>query len=158
MDYFGREQLRELFEINGSPAVSIYMKTHRRGSDVAAQPLRLRAALTEARRIIARDGLNGRGDVLGPVDSLDEGIDRANDTEYWLTAGVFAGTKEEVDRFFTRIQAGTTYANRRAGATTGAWPGIQSFGGWKGSGTTSTGFSQYYLRQYLKEQSRTVVE
>ncbi len=96
--------------------------------------------------------------IVGPVDSLDEGIDRANDTEYGLTAGVFAGTKEEVDRFFSRIQAGTTYANRRAGATTGAWPGIQSFGGWKGSGTTSTGFSQYYLRQYLREQSRTVVE
>lgn len=95
--------------------------------------------------------------MVGPVDSLDEGIDRANDTEYGLTAGVFAGTEQEVERFFTRIQAGTTYANRRAGATTGAWPGIQSFGGWKGSGTTSTGFSQYYLRQYLKEQSRTVV-
>jgi 1-pyrroline-5-carboxylate dehydrogenase len=95
--------------------------------------------------------------IVGPVASLDEGIDRANDTEYGLTAGVFAGTDEEVDRFFTRIQAGTTYANRRAGATTGAWPGIQSFGGWKGSGTTSTGFSHYYLRQYLKEQSRTVV-
>jgi hypothetical protein len=26
------------------------------------------------------------------------------------------------------------YANRRAGATTGAWPGCQPFTGWKGSG------------------------
>lgn len=90
MDYFGREQLRELFEINGSPAVSIYMKTHRRGSDVAAQPLRLRAALTEARRIIARDGLNGREDVLGPVDSL------VDDQEFWRHQGdglaLFAST------------------------------------------------------------------
>jgi 1-pyrroline-5-carboxylate dehydrogenase len=96
--------------------------------------------------------------VVGPVDSLDEAIDRANDTEYGLTAGVFAGTKEELERFFSRIEAGVTYANRRAGATTGAWPGIQSFGGWKGSGTTGTGFSPWYLRQYLREQSRTVVE
>jgi 1-pyrroline-5-carboxylate dehydrogenase len=96
--------------------------------------------------------------MVGPVASLDEAIERANDTEYGLTAGVFAGTQEEIDQFFDQIQAGTTYANRKAGATTGAWPGIQSFGGWKGSGTTATGFSPYYVRQYMKEQSRTVVE
>lgn len=96
--------------------------------------------------------------VVGPVDSLEEGIERANDTEYGLTAGVFAGDPDEVQMFFNRIEAGVTYANRRAGATTGAWPGVQSFGGWKGSGTTGTGFSPWYLRQYLREQSRTVVE
>ncbi len=96
--------------------------------------------------------------VVGPVDDLDEAIERANDTEYGLTAGIFAGDEDEIQRFFDRIEAGVTYANRTAGATTGAWPGIQSFGGWKGSGTTGTGFSPWYLRQYLREQSRTVVE
>ncbi len=95
--------------------------------------------------------------VVGPVDSLDEAIDRANDTEFGLAAGIFAGDQEELDRFFDRIEAGATYANRAAGSTTGAWPGIQSFGGWKGSGTTGTGFSPWYVRQYLREQSRTVV-
>ncbi len=96
--------------------------------------------------------------VVGPVDSFEEAIERANDTEYGLTAGVFAGSQDEIDMFFDRIEAGTVYANRRAGATTGAWPGIQSFGGWKGSGTTGTGFSPWYVRQYLREQSRTLVE
>jgi len=96
--------------------------------------------------------------VVGPVDSLDEGIGRANDTVYGLTAGIFAGTTEEIDTFFDGIEAGVAYANRRAGATTGAWPGVQSFGGWKGSGTSGTGFSPWYVRQYLREQSRTVVE
>lgn len=96
--------------------------------------------------------------VVGPVESLDEALERANDTEYGLTAGIFAGEQEEIDTFFDRIEAGTVYANRRAGATTGAWPGIQSFGGWKGSGTTGTGFSPWYVRQYLREQSRTLVE
>lgn len=95
--------------------------------------------------------------VVGPVDSLEEAIQQANDTEYGLCAGIFAGTHEEQHEFFNRIEAGVTYANRKAGATTGAWPGIQSFGGWKGSGTTGTGFSPWYLRQYLREQSRTVV-
>lgn len=96
--------------------------------------------------------------VIGPVDSLDEAISHANDSDYGLTAGIFAGSQDEIDVFFDRIEAGTVYANRKAGATTGAWPGIQSFGGWKGSGTTGTGFSPWYVRQYLREQSRTVVE
>ena len=49
--------------------------------------------------------------------------------------------------------------NRRAGATTGAWPGMQPFGGWKGSGTSGkAGGGQHYVQQYLREQSQTVIE
>ncbi len=48
-----------------------------------------------------------------------------------------------------------TYANRRAGATTGAWPGINSFGGWKASGSTGRGTGgPYYVQQFMREQSR----
>ena len=51
------------------------------------------------------------------------------------------------------------YVNRRAGATTGAWPGVQAFGGWKGSGSTGkAGLSMYYVAQFMREQSRTVVD
>ena len=39
----------------------------------------------------------------------------------------------------SEIQAGVLYANRASGATTGAWPGFQTFCGWKGSGTTGKG-------------------
>ena len=92
------------------------------------------------------------------VDSLDEGIDKANDTIFGLTAGVFAGTDEEVDRFFQGIQAGVVYANRRAGSTTGAWPDIQPFGGWKGSGTSGAGSGgPWYMRSYVREQARTLI-
>ena len=46
-----------------------------------------------------------------------------------------------------------------AGATTGAWPGVQSFGGWKGSGSTGkAGLGPWYVAQFLREQSRTVVD
>jgi 1-pyrroline-5-carboxylate dehydrogenase len=94
--------------------------------------------------------------VVAPVDSLDEAIRKANDTEYGLTAGLFAGSDEEIDTFFKRIEAGVTYVNRRAGATTGAWPDVQAFGGWKASGTSGTGGGgPWYLRQYMREQSRT---
>ena len=58
----------------------------------------------------------------------------------------------------SETQAGVTYVNRAAGATTGAWPNIQSFGGWKGSGTSGAGGGgPWYLRQYLREQSRTLI-
>ena len=45
------------------------------------------------------------------------------------------------------------YVNRAAGATTGAWPGVQPFGGWKGSGSGGkAGGGLYYVQQYLREQ------
>ncbi|NIR42052.1 MAG: aldehyde dehydrogenase family protein, partial [Actinobacteria bacterium] len=56
--------------------------------------------------------------------------EKANDTVFGLTAGLFSTDNDEIERFFRDIEAGTTYVNRRAGATTGAWPDIQSFGGW----------------------------
>src|SRR5919197_199706 len=77
--------------------------------------------------------------VVGDVMTLDEAIELANRTEYGLTAGIFSEDDREIQQFFDRIQAGVTYANRRAGATTGAWPGINSFGGWKASGSTGRG-------------------
>ncbi len=93
--------------------------------------------------------------VLGDVTSLDEAIDLANSTEYGLTAGIFSEDDREIQRFFDRIQAGVTYVNRRAGATTGAWPGINSFGGWKASGSTGRGTGgPYYVQQFMREQSR----
>jgi len=93
--------------------------------------------------------------VVGDVMTLDEAIDLANKTEYGLTAGIFSEDDREIEQFFDRVQAGVTYANRRAGATTGAWPGINSFGGWKASGSTGRGTGgPYYVQQFMREQSR----
>jgi 1-pyrroline-5-carboxylate dehydrogenase len=95
--------------------------------------------------------------MVAPVDSLDEAMRRANAVAYGLTAG-FYGTRKEAEWFFEHIEAGVCYANRPQGATTGAWPGHQPFGGWKGSGSTGKAVgSFYYLPQYLREQGRTVV-
>jgi 1-pyrroline-5-carboxylate dehydrogenase len=94
-----------------------------------------------------------------PVDSLDEALAEANDTTFGLTAGFFSRKPDEVDAFLDRIQAGVVYVNRGAGATTGAWPGVQPFGGWKGSGSTGKNIGGHYtLPCYLREQSRTVCE
>jgi 1-pyrroline-5-carboxylate dehydrogenase len=97
--------------------------------------------------------------AVAAVDSVDEGIARANDSIYGLTAGFFSEDRSEVDAFLSRIEAGVVYVNRRAGATTGAWPGIQPFGGWKGSGSTGkAGGGPYYVQQFAREQSQTVVD
>jgi len=96
--------------------------------------------------------------TVGTVNSLDEGLRLANDSEYGLCAGVYSHDKAELKKFFDNIQAGVTYANRRAGATTGAWPGVNSFGGWKGSGSTGkNGLGPYYIQQFMHEQSRWIV-
>jgi 1-pyrroline-5-carboxylate dehydrogenase len=96
--------------------------------------------------------------MLHRVRDRDEAMRLANDTDLGLTAG-FYGAADQVPWFHEHIEAGVTYANRRQGATTGAWPGYQPFGGWKGSGSTGKAIASfYYLAQYLREQSRTVVE
>jgi len=96
--------------------------------------------------------------MLHRVKDLDAGIRLANDSELGLTAGVY-GSRADVAEFLERIEAGVTYSNRPQGATTGAWPGYQPFGGWKGSGNTGKAIASfYYLAQYLREQSQTVVE
>jgi 1-pyrroline-5-carboxylate dehydrogenase len=95
--------------------------------------------------------------LIGGVDSIDEAMKMTNDTVYGLTGGFF-GTPEEAQWYFSRIQAGTSYANRSQGASTGAWPGYQSFGGWKGSGASGKGTGgPYYILSYLREQSQTLV-
>ena len=97
--------------------------------------------------------------AVHPVESLQEALELANATPYGLTAGFYSEDASEREYFLSEIEAGVVYVNRRAGATTGAWPGYQAFGGWKGSGSSGKAIaSSYYLPLYLREQSRTVVE
>ena len=96
--------------------------------------------------------------TVAKVSSLDEAMEQANDVNYGLTAG-FYGSDEEVKWFFKNIQAGVTYANRPQGATTGAWPGFQPFGGWKGSGSSGKNAGgHYYLPLYMHEQIQTLID
>jgi NAD-dependent aldehyde dehydrogenases len=97
--------------------------------------------------------------LVDTFDTLDEAIKLANDTEYGLTAGIFSEDENEIRYFFSKIQFGVVYANRRGGATTGAWPGSQTFVGWKASGATGKGVGgPYYLLLYLREQAQTIVK
>jgi 1-pyrroline-5-carboxylate dehydrogenase len=92
------------------------------------------------------------------VKSFDEALDEANAVEYGLSAGVYSQVDDEVEQFYDEIEAGVLYSNRAEGATTGAWPGVQSFCGWKRSGTAGKGgLGLHYLPGFMREQNRTIV-
>jgi 1-pyrroline-5-carboxylate dehydrogenase len=96
--------------------------------------------------------------TVHPVGDLDEAIEKANDSEYGLCAGLFSENEAEIETWFDRIEAGMCYVNRGQSATTGALVGAQPFGGWKASGTTSKFAGGYwYLPQFARERTRTVV-
>jgi 1-pyrroline-5-carboxylate dehydrogenase len=91
-------------------------------------------------------------------DDLDAAIADANRSAFGLTAGIFTRDQAELDRFLDTVEAGVLYANRAAGATTGAWPGFQTFCGWKGSGTSGKGgLGSWYVPQFMREQSHTII-
>ena len=92
------------------------------------------------------------------VEDLAEAMQLAQDVKYGLTAG-FYGSVEEAKWFFENTQAGVNYANRPQGATTGAWPGFQPFGGWKGSGSSGKNAGGlYYVQLYMHEQIQTLIQ
>jgi 1-pyrroline-5-carboxylate dehydrogenase len=151
---------------------------------VAAE--RYRAAVAEARRdgVVAAGGGDASGCFVSPtvvtglprghrltreelflpfltvtaVDSFEEALAEANAVDYGLIAGVYTSDPAEEAAFLERAEAGVLFVNRRAGATTGAWPGIQAFCGWKCSGASGKGgLGPHYLPQFMREQSRTIV-
>jgi 1-pyrroline-5-carboxylate dehydrogenase len=90
-------------------------------------------------------------------DKLEEALEKANSSDFGLTAGIFTEDDKEIDIFFSNMRSGVVYANRKRGACTGAMVGAQAFTGWKSSGSTGKGTgSSYYLQQFLREQTRTV--
>lgn len=89
--------------------------------------------------------------------AFDQALGILNRVDYGLTAGIFTGSDAEKNRFQDEAEAGVLYVNRQAGATTGAWPGVQAFCGWKASGASGKGgCGPYYVSQFMREQSRSV--
>ncbi|ESX18026.1 aldehyde dehydrogenase [Mesorhizobium sp. LSHC440B00] len=96
--------------------------------------------------------------VVRSFNSLDQAIDEGNNIPYGLCAGIFTNDPAELKQFLDTAEAGVLYANRASGATTGAWPGAQPFSGWKGTGVSGKGgLGPYFLPQFLREQSQTIM-
>jgi 1-pyrroline-5-carboxylate dehydrogenase len=97
--------------------------------------------------------------TIHSVSDLHDGIEKSNDSDYGLCAGLFSQDDAEIERWFDEVESGMCYVNRSQSATTGALVQAQPFGGWKFSGTTGTFAGGYwYLQQFMREQSRTRVE
>jgi 1-pyrroline-5-carboxylate dehydrogenase len=96
---------------------------------------------------------------IGEFDQFYEALDLCNNSEYGLTAGLYSKDKKEINDFLNNIESGVVYVNRPKSSTTGALVGNQSFGGWKNSGFSGKGTGgKYYLTQFMREQSQTIVE
>ena len=96
--------------------------------------------------------------AIRSAPSLASALAEGNAVKYGLAAGIYTRDPGELQYFLDTVQAGVVYANRASGATTGAWPGIQTFCGWKGSGVTHKGgLGPHFLPLFTHEQSRTLI-
>lgn len=80
------------------------------------------------------------------VNSVDEAIDVANETEYGLQAGVFTANYESAMRCANEIEAGTVFINKQSTFRTDNMP----FGGFKHSGVGKEG-----IKYAVEEMTRT---
>ena len=91
-------------------------------------------------------------------ERLEDALVLGNGVNYGLTAGLYSQDPDDIELFKAKAQAGVLYVNRRSGATTGAWPGYQSFCGWKGSGVDGKGgLGPWTIPRYMREQSLTLM-
>lgn len=79
MDYFGRENLKELLEDRDPPAISIYVPTHRTSSEWETDRLRFKAALGRARDLLETDYEPSTWKPL--VEELEPLL---SDQEFWI--------------------------------------------------------------------------
>ena len=95
---------------------------------------------------------------ISTYKKFDEALAMANDVPYGLTAGLYSEKKAEIKEFVKAIKSGTIYINRETSSSTGAIVGLQTFVGWKSSALTGKGSgSRFYLQQFMREQSQTLV-
>ena len=90
-------------------------------------------------------------EIFGPllcievVPDIDEAINRANASDYALTAGIYSRSPQVITRLSRSLVAGNIYVNRHI---TGAIPGRQPFGGFQHSGVGFKAGSREYLLQF----------
>jgi len=108
---------------------------------------------------IPADGVLAQEEIFGPVlavikvESFEEGLKVANNTEYGLTGAIFTSDREKLNIARREFHVGNLYFNRKC---TGAMVGAHPFGGFNMSGTDSKAGGPDYL--YLFTQAKSVAE
>ena len=123
------------------------------------EPTVIKVNNTKSNRILFKQELFLPILCVFSYEKLSDAIEKCNSSEYGLTAGIYSNSESEINEFLTNIESGVVYVNRPQSSTTGAMVGCQSFGGWKDSGTTGKGSGgPYYLTQFMREQSQTIIQ
>jgi RHH-type proline utilization regulon transcriptional repressor/proline dehydrogenase/delta 1-pyrroline-5-carboxylate dehydrogenase len=92
-------------------------------------------------------------EIFGPVvavikvKNIEEAVEKANQTEYALTAGVFSRSPANIQYVKDNLECGNMYINR---GITGAMVDRHPFGGFKLSGVGSKTGGPDYLRQFVE--------
>ncbi len=105
------------------------------------------------------DAVISQEEIFGPVlaiikvNSFEEGLEVANNTEYGLTGAIYTADRGRLDIARREFHVGNLYLNRKC---TGAMVGAHPFGGFNMSGTDSKAGGPDYL--YLFTQAKSVAE
>lgn len=109
-------------------------------------------------RDIARDARIANEEIFGPVlavikvESFDEALDIANQTEYGLTGSVYSENRENIQKAKVQFHVGNLYFNRKS---TAAVVLQHPFGGFNMSGTDAKTGTSDYLTNFLNLKSIT---
>jgi 1-pyrroline-5-carboxylate dehydrogenase len=108
---------------------------------------------------VAPNATIAQEEIFGPVlavikvNSFEEGLKVANNTEYGLTGAIYTNDRARLEIARQEFHVGNLYLNRKC---TGAMVGAHPFGGFNMSGTDSKAGGPDYL--YLFTQAKSVAE
>lgn len=97
MDYFGRDELKELLAVHDAPAASLYIQTER-SSGAETNRLRFRAALEQAEEELAESVGGDRVDQI--LDPFREYLEGAQDFWTYQADGLAAFASPELHRTY----------------------------------------------------------
>ena len=100
--------------------------------------------------VIAQDEIFGPVLALIKVDSYEEGLAVANNTEFGLTGAIYTADRERLNHASAEFHVGNLYLNRKC---TGAMVGAHPFGGFNMSGTDSKAGGPDYLLLFTQAKS-----
>ncbi len=109
-------------------------------------------------RDVSKDARIANEEIFGPVlavvkvDSFDEALEIANQTEYGLTGSVYSETREHIRKAKIHFHVGNLYFNRKC---TAAVVLQHPFGGFNMSGTDAKSGTKDYLTNFLNLKSVT---
>src|SRR6201996_1115994 len=100
--------------------------------------------------VISQEEIFGPVLALIKVESYEEGLAVANNTEFGLTGAIYTADRDRLDHASAEFHVGNLYLNRKC---TGAMVGAHPFGGFNMSGTDSKAGGPDYLLLYTQAKS-----